>query len=125
MKVVHTEFRYHFQVQILSNEAFVTLYIHKKHTNFILFPICKVVPVHTTKASRGSRVQLYLFATTYTLYLPSLVLCWQKKHTGYNETLNREHNNLSYTVLLTLVVSSFPYGIANAFIYVLLLTYSQ
>jgi len=125
MKVVHTEFRYHFQVQILSNEAFVNLYIHKKHTNFILFPICKVVPVPTTKAYRGSRVQLHLFLKTYTLYLPSFVLCWQKKHNGYNKMFNSEINSLLYTVLLTLVVSSFPYDMAIAFIYVLLLTYSQ
>jgi hypothetical protein len=125
MKIVHAEFRYHFQVLILSNEAFVTLYIHKKQNNTFLFPICKAVPVHTTKAYRGSSVQLHLILTTYTLYLPSFVLCWQKKHIGYNEVLNRELNSLSYTVLLTLVVSSFPYDITNAFIYVLRLTYSQ
>jgi hypothetical protein len=53
MKIGHTEFRYHFQVQIFSNEAFITLYIHKKNTISILFPICKVVPVQTTKAYRG------------------------------------------------------------------------
>ena len=125
MKIFHTEFRYLVQVQILSNEAFVTLYIHKKHTNIILFPICKVVPLQTTKAYRGSRLQLHLFSTTYTLYLPSFVLCWQKKHNGYNEVLNRELNSLSYTVLLTIIASSFPYDIANTFIYVLLLTYSH
>jgi hypothetical protein len=39
MKIGHKEFRYHFQVQILSNAAFITLYIHKKHTYSILFPI--------------------------------------------------------------------------------------
>jgi len=47
------------------------------------------------------------------------------KHNGYNEVLNRELSSLSYTVLLTIIVSSFPYDIANTFIYVLLLTYSQ
>ena len=81
--------------------------------------------MHTTKAYRGGRVQLHLYLTTHTLYSPSFVLCWQKKHNEYNEVLNRELNSLSYTVLLPLVVSSFPNDIANAFIYVLILTYSQ